>query len=148
MLEKRNVLSFCALLVFAGILLACNSHSEAVGKLKNEVMAIHDEAMPPWFKIQDKQRSLTKLTEKILEANPNDSQATFQKISELQTRLGDAHLMMQNWMQNFDSDMTDMTEEEQIAYLTQEKATMAKCAQAIKSSLAETDALLKANNFE
>ena len=86
-----------------------SSESEAENILYKEVMAIHDEVMPLMGE-------LMAMNKKVKQEDSTSQEAT-----ELTANLEDANEAMMNWMRKFNPNIENMTHEETMNYLEEEK---------------------------
>lgn len=132
---------------------SCNNASEKTDPLKakadsleKEVIKGHDIAMPKSMKIPDVQKALQKMIDSIatLPGKAKDAAAPLKaKLEEAVNELNYADNAMNKWMAeiNFDSAVNNM--QERINYFAGEKLKVDKVKDAVFSSLAKADSLLK-----
>lgn len=111
-------------------------------KLREEVIAVHDEVMPKMGKLQSLQRkALEKATELELE-NPVDS-AKVMEYKALAYDLDHAYDEMFEWMHQYEPSDGDKSEAELKEYLDHQMILVTAVNVEVKDVLAKADELLK-----
>jgi len=124
-----------SLMLFTFLMISCESKDKEIEKLKSETIAIHDEVMPKMDKIMNLKKSLRM----ELDSVSNDESTN---IRGLIISLENADKAMMNWMRNYDPQMKDMSEDEKIEYLKNQKASIQEVSEQMKSSISEVDSYL------
>lgn len=118
----------------------------ATDSLYKEVMAGHDEVMPKMGKIRGAQKEAQRLIDSIA-ALPVKAQAEAAslktKLEELVKDLSNADFAMDKWMTEFNMDSAKDNTEQRLKYLSEEKIKVNNVKEAVLSSLAKADSLLK-----
>ncbi len=122
-------------MLFTFLMISCESKDKEIEKLKSETIAIHDEVMPKMDKIMNLKKSLRM----ELDSVSNDESTN---IRGLIISLENADKAMMNWMRNYDPQMKDMSEDEKIEYLKNQKASIQEVSEQMKSSISEVDSYL------
>ncbi|MEO6613070.1 MAG: viral A-type inclusion protein [Chitinophagaceae bacterium] len=146
---KKQLLPFIALLV-----LACNNTDKKTDPLQAQVDSLekqveegHNIAMPKSMKIPKLQKAVQQKIDSIvaLPAKAQEAAAPLKaKLQELVNELNYADNAMNKWMaeMNFDSSLDDLRQ--RVKYLTGEKLKVDKVREAVLTSIAKADSLLKA----
>ncbi len=147
---KKLVIPFIALLV-----LACNNSSEKkadplkaqADSLEKQVEEGHNIAMPKSMKIPKLQKAAQQMIDSIaaLPAKAREAAAPLKaKLEDLVNELNYADNAMNKWMaeMNFDSSLNDL--QQRVKYLAEEKLKVDKVKEAVLTSIARADSLLKA----
>lgn len=110
---------------------ACSNSKNDVGELQNEVMLIHDEAMPKMGEIRQLQKQLLSMAD----SNASDSvvAASYQ---ELANGLALANESMMDWMRQYDPNF-EGSEEAFIEYLQEQRDEIAYVRRLMDSTLVE-----------
>lgn len=105
-------------------------------QLYDEVIAVHDEVMP---KMQTIMNLKEQLRQKIdsLAADTVANQAQLEKVRSLTEALDQADEAMMSWMRGFKRDYGEMTEEEIMDYLNQEKEKIEQVAEQTETAIRE-----------
>ena len=114
--------------------------------LEKEVMEGHDAAMPKSTKIPKLRQEAKRLIDSIarLPAKAQEAAAPLKaKLESLYNDLGDAYNAMDKWMMEFRLDSAKDNIEQRIKYLTEEKLKVDNVKEAVLSSLAKADSVLK-----
>ena len=154
--------SFLVVLSFLSLsLLACNNanqHEEhehhganekpltLADSLYNDVMAAHDEVMPKMGKVRGAQKRAQELVDSISKLKGEALKANLPLKKELEQLVSDlnyADYAMDQWMTDFNLDSGSNNQDIRVKYLADEKVRVTKVKQAILSSLAKADTLLK-----
>jgi hypothetical protein len=131
---------------------ACNNSKKEdplktqADKLQQEVLDGHDVAMPKSMRIPDIETKVKAITDSLekLPAKAKEAAAPYKaKLDELSKDLSYASMAMDKWMTEFDMDSFKSNMEQRIKYFTEEKSKVNKVKDAILSSLAKADSLLK-----
>lgn len=110
---------------------ACSNSRNDIGELQNEVMLIHDEAMPKMGEIRQLQKQLLNMAD----SNASDSvvAASYQ---ELANGLALANESMMDWMRQYDPNF-EGSEEAFIEYLQEQRDEIAYVRRLMDSTLVE-----------
>jgi len=109
-----------------------SSQSEQENILYKEVMAIHDEVMPLMG-------DLMAMNKKI-----KSQDSTSQEATELSIYLEEANESMMNWMRKFNPNIENMTHEETMNYLEEEKKKIMQVREKMLSGHDKASAFLEA----
>ncbi|WP_375580897.1 hypothetical protein ABWH96_07740 [Marivirga tractuosa] len=121
-----------SLVLIAVLVISCESKEKEVEKLKSETIEVHDEVMP-------KMDTIMKL-KKSLKANQDSTEdVKNEEIQELINALEESDKAMMNWMRNYDPRMEGMSDDEKIVYLKDQKSSIEKVSQQMKSSISEAE---------
>jgi len=131
---KLILVKFSLILLSAFFIVACGSKEADIEKLKSETIAIHDEVMPKMDDIMKLKKSLR---------NEMDSTQSNEEIQQLIILLEEADKAMMNWMRNYDPRMENMTEEEKIEYLNEQKLSISEVSKKMNKSISEAEEYLK-----
>ncbi|WMN12956.1 hypothetical protein QYS49_35090 [Marivirga salinae] len=123
------------LVLIAVLVISCESKEKEVEKLKSETIAVHDEVMP-------KMDDIMKLKKSLREKKDSISTEGNQTIEELISSLEESDNAMMNWMRNYDPQMKDMSEDEKIDYLNDQKSSIEKVSKQMKNSISEAERYL------
>ena len=126
-------------LIFIGIFYSCSEENK-VEKLKDEVMAIHDEVMPEMGSLM---KLKNQLNEKLVYFDSADK-----KFSEINKAIHDLEVAdeeMMDWMRNYKDPQLDMEETEALNYLNSQKDSIIKVRKQIYE--AKTTAKILLNNI-
>jgi Zn-dependent M32 family carboxypeptidase len=146
---KKLLFPLVALLV-----LACNNSPEKENPLKAQADSLekqveegHNIAMPKSMKIPKLQKAAQQMIDSIvaLPAKAKEAAAPMKaKLEELVNELNYADNAMNKWMaeMNFDSSLDDL--QQRVKYLAEEKLKVDKVKEAVLTSIAKADSLLKA----
>lgn len=110
-----------------------SSQSEQENILYKEVMAIHDEVMPLMG-------DLMAMNKKI-----KSQDSTSQEATELSIYLEEANESMMNWMRKFNPNIENMTHEETMNYLEEEKKKIMEVREKMLSGYDKAAAFLEAD---
>ncbi|MEX0884429.1 MAG: hypothetical protein WDZ72_13245 [Cyclobacteriaceae bacterium] len=139
-----NVRSFALFLLLLSFLLSCNPGQNEQQKLKDEVIAIHDEVMPKIGNLKSFQKDLMEKANELEKGQGADSV----QIDTLRSTANDCEEAYNNmfvWMRQFQNDYGEMTEEEIQDYLKNQLIKVEKVNQDIKLALDHADSLLSVN---
>jgi len=114
------------------LIISCESKDKEIEKLKSETIAIHDEVMPKMDNIMKLKKSLRSMTDSV-------STEKNQTIQELIISLEESDKAMMNWMRNYDPQMKDMSDDEKIEYLKNQKSSIQEVSELMKSSISEAE---------
>jgi hypothetical protein len=146
---KKLVIPFITLLV-----LACNHAGKKADPLKAQADSLekqveegHNIAMPKSMKIPKLQKAAQQMIDSIasLPAKAKEAAAPLKaKLEAVVNELNYADNAMNKWMaeMNFDSSMDDL--QQRVKYLAEEKLKVDKVKEAVLTSIARADSLLKA----
>lgn len=115
--------------------------------LEKEVVQGHDEAMPKSMKIPKLQKEAQRLIDSIslLPTKAQQAAAPLKtKLEELVNELNYADNAMNKWMAEINFDSATDNLEQRIKYFAEEKIKVNKVKEAVLSSIAKADSLLKA----
>jgi hypothetical protein len=145
---------FCSIPLLLVIFCACNNSDANIEKLKaradsleKQVLEGHDIAMPKSMKIPGLQKKAQQLIDSIgkLPAKAQEAAAPYkEKLQDLVKELEYADMTMDKWMDEYAYDSARDNIEQRIKYLTEEKIKVDKVKEAVLSSIAKADSLLKA----
>lgn len=125
-----------------------SSGNAQVDSLKKTVMAVHDVVMPKMDAIMGlrmKTQQQLKQLDSLQKANPKGfNPQTRQELSTLLTELDNADEAMMQWMQQFDGQMKNKTDEQKIVYLKNEKVRIDSVQTLMLNSIAKGKQLLQA----
>jgi hypothetical protein len=126
-----------------------SSGNAQVDSLKKTVMAVHDAVMPKMDAIMSL-RMQTQQQLKQLDSLQKTDSKTFdpqqrQELSTLLTGLDNADEAMMQWMQQFDGQMKNKTDEQKIVYLKNEKVRIDSVQTLMLGCIAKGEKLLQAN---
>lgn len=128
---KNRAIVFCFLtLIFFPLHIVYGDNSQ----LADEVMAIHDEAMAKMTHMHELKLKLQDLQEK---------QGTSNEITTAIEDLQNAHKGMMQWMRAYKAPKTPQELATAEPYLLQEKERIQKVSEAINSSIAKSEELLR-----
>ena len=139
-----NVRSFALFLLLLPFLFSCNPGQNEQQKLKDKVIAVHDEVMPKIGNLKSVQKDLLVKVKELEKRHPADSA----HIDALRSTVNDCEEAYNNmfvWMRQFQSDYGEMTDEEIRDYLNNQLQKVEKVNQDIKSALNHADSLLSVN---
>lgn len=146
----KNIFSIFILFSIAIIIGCSSSPSEKESgedqqaqydSLFDQVMAVHDEVMPKMEEIHD----LKKRIEKELEIVEGDSEMVLKTAHK---ELSEADKGMRDWMRNFRKPADDLSMEEKMNYLRQEKETISKVSEDMLSSIENANNALRSLSEE
>lgn len=134
---------------------ACNNDDSAkkdtatttADSLQDEVVRIHDIAMPKSMKIPDVQKKVQGLLDSIgkLPAKAKEAAAPLKaRLEEVKGELSYAETAMNMWMEELNLDSAKNDIQKRIDYFTNEKMKVSKVKDAVLNSLSKADSLLKA----
>lgn len=134
---------------------ACNNDDSAkkdtatstADSLQDEVVKIHDIAMPKSMKIPDVQKKVQGLLDSIgkLPAKAKEAAAPLKaRLEEVKGELSYAETAMNMWMEELNLDSAKNDIQKRIDYFTNEKMKVSKVKDAVLNSLSKADSLLKA----
>jgi len=121
-----------SLMLIPFLIISCELKAEEIEKLKSETIAIHDEVMPKMDNIMKLKTSLK--TE--LDSLSNEDSTNVQGLI---ISLENADKAMMNWMRNYDPQMKDMSDDEKIEYLKNQKSSIQEVSELMKSSISEAE---------
>ncbi|MEX2336026.1 MAG: hypothetical protein WD555_02000 [Fulvivirga sp.] len=111
---------------------------DEVEKMRNEVMAIHDEVMPEMGALMN--------LKKQLKAKINQMDSTEEKTDSLQPlviQLEEADEAMMQWMRSYKEPSAEMSQDEAMEYLQVKKKEILEVKKKIKSSKAAAKVVLE-----
>lgn len=118
------------------LMFSCDSKEKQIEQLKSEAIEIHDEVMPKLDNIMKLKKSLKTQAESASEEEKAE-------IQELIISLEEANESMMNWMRNYDPQMKDMSEDEKVEAMKNQKASIQKTKEIMISSISDAEAYLK-----
>ncbi len=124
-----------------------SSGNVQVDSLKKNVMAVHDAVMPKMDAIMSlrmqTQQQLKQL-DSLEKANPKQANPPQrQELSTLLTELDAADEAMMQWMQQYDGQLKDKTDEQKIVYLQNEKVRIDSVQTLMLNSISKGEQLLQ-----
>ena len=135
----------CMALGFSFIFQSCGkSQVESNKKLREEVIAVHDEVMPKMGQLKTLEKSSLQLAEELANSSEPDS-AKILALKELAGELDQAYEGMFVWMRQYDVEDGAKTPEEVKTYLEEQMKKVTLVNEEIKSVLQKADSLLKKN---
>ncbi|MEB2778226.1 hypothetical protein SYJ56_23145 [Algoriphagus sp. D3-2-R+10] len=132
-------------LIFTSFLLinACSSKGPSENeKLREEVIAVHDEVMPKMGKLKSLERRALEKVEELERVNPVDS-SKVEEYKALAYDLNHAHDSMFEWMHQYEPKDGDQSPEELKKYLDNQMVLVSAVNVEMKEALAKAEALLK-----
>ncbi|MEB2781094.1 hypothetical protein U3A58_11880 [Algoriphagus sp. C2-6-M1] len=138
---KRTIL----FLILTSFLLvnACGPKSPSENeKLREEVIAVHDEVMPKMGKLKSLERQALEKAEELKSQNPMDS-TKVEAYEALGYDLNRAHEAMFEWMHQYDPLDGKKSDEELKQYLEHQMVLVSAVNVEMKEALAKAEALLK-----
>jgi TolA-binding protein len=151
-MKKLVSLSVIVLSVLMG---SCNNEKKTdaggdaaqADSLQDQVIDLHDIAMPKSMKIPDLEKKLQTLLDSIgkLPAKAQEAAAPLKtRLNEALDELSYAETAMDKWMTEFKLDSAKHDMQQRIQYLTEEKLKVSKVKDAVLNSMEKADSLLKA----
>lgn len=133
----------CIALGFSLIFQSCgNSQVDANKKLREEVIAVHDEVMPKMGQLKSLEKTSLQMAEDLANSSEPDSTKIL-ALRELATQLDQAYEEMFVWMRQYDVEDGEKTPEEVKIYLEDQMQKVTLVNMEIKSVLEKADSLLK-----
>lgn len=111
-------------------------------KLREEVIAVHDEVMPKIGQLKSLEGKALEKAEELESAEPVDS-AKVEEFKALAYELNHAHQAMFDWMHQYETEDGEKTQEELGKYLEGQMDLVTEVNSEIKEALAKADELLK-----
>lgn len=102
------------LLAMSLLVVSCGNKTEAIKKLSDEVLRVHDEVMPKMQDIVNLKKDLQAIADSTLDADVATS--IHAEIEKLTT----ADENMMQWMRDYNGPAADATDEQKIAYYNTE----------------------------
>ncbi|MEX2594752.1 MAG: hypothetical protein WD426_18440 [Anditalea sp.] len=133
----------CCVLASMVFFYACDAQKKENEKLKNEVIALHDEVMPVMGKLESFQKDLLKEATALNQKDPALKKKQIAALKSAAKDLEDAYNGMFVWMRQFEAEYEGMTEEEISIYLKEQKEEVEKVNADIKSALEKAENLKK-----
>ena len=149
-------------LLTASVMLACNNHNEdhsdhggmagkdgprtALDSLFDSVMEEHNVVMPKMGKVKGARAQAQAMLDSLAKLPAKAQTASAGLKTQLESLINDlsnADIEMDNWMTRFNMDSALDNAELRMKYLLDEKVKVGKVKEAILSSLAKADSLLK-----
>ncbi len=132
---------YCTVLFIAVLgITSCTKREDEVYKLKNEVIAVHDEAMPKMGELRSYQKALIAKQEEL--QNENADSVKVQTFGKASIACDNAYQGMFVWMRQFDAKLEGMNEEESLAYLQDQLVKVTIVNKDIKVALNNAEELL------
>ena len=148
----KNTVLFASIAICL-FMVSCNSPDKKEDTLKTqsdslekEVIKGHDIAMPKSMRIPKIQAAVQKIIDSLatLPGKAREAAAPYKaKLEELINDLNYADNAMNKWMAEINFDSAAGNLQERIKYLTEEKLKVDKVKEAVLTSLAKADSLLK-----
>ena len=133
----------CIALGLSLIFQSCgNSQVEDNKKLREEVIAVHDEVMPKMGQLKSLEKTSLQMAEDLASSLEPDS-AKILALNALAVELDQAYEGMFVWMRQYDVEDGEKTPEEVKAYLDDQMKKVIVVNEEIKSVLRKADSLLK-----
>lgn len=110
-------------------------------KLREEVIAVHDEVMPKIGQLKAYERDALAKANAVATENPNDS-VQVEEYKALAYDLNEAHQAMFDWMHQYEPEDGELTDDELKSYLDDQKVKIDAVNKQIKDALAKADAML------
>lgn len=136
--------SSALLLIIASFFLttACGPGSaDGNKKLREEVIAVHDEVMPKIGQLKAYERDALAKANAVATENPEDS-VQVEEYKALAYDLNEAHQAMFDWMHQYEPEDGELTDEELKSYLDDQKVKIEAVNKQIKDALAKADSML------
>lgn len=111
-------------------------------KLYDEVMAVHDEAMPKMDNIMNLKEKLEAREDSLKNDTTPKFSAELEKISALKTQLDSADDSMMMWMREFHQDYESMTKAEITEYLNKQKQRITQVGLFMNQAIADAEEYL------
>ncbi|GMQ29208.1 hypothetical protein [Algoriphagus confluentis] len=119
-----------------------NKQVEANNKLREEVIAVHDEVMPKMGQLKSLEKTALQMVEE-LSASPDPDQEKIDALKTLAVDLDQAYEGMFVWMRQYEIEDGEKTPEEVKAYLEDQMVKVTKVNEDIKNVLQKADSLIK-----
>lgn len=132
------IILFCVFLLAS----SCENKTQQVEELQARVIGIHDEVMPKMDQLMKLEREIKAIKGDTAHVLASDK---ITSANNLIMNLENASENMMNWMRNYDSTMSDMTEEEKINYLKEQETSFKQVKQDMLSSISEASIFLENN---
>lgn len=139
-MRNSILLLFCIVLLFS-----CTEKKQGSSHddLMQAVMAVHDEVMPKMGDIMKYKKQVSEKIQDLQAAGDSTSQVAVAKLQEVTAHLDSAHDQMMTWMHEFNPDFNEMTEENIMKYLNEEKAKIEQVGQLTDAYLKEAAEILQ-----
>ncbi|WP_339877225.1 hypothetical protein [uncultured Algoriphagus sp.] len=111
-------------------------------KLRQEVIAVHDEVMPKMAQLKSLERKALKKAEELESGDTTDS-VKVEQYKALGYDLAHGYDSMFDWMHQYDIEDGDRTEEELKTYLDSQMVLVKDVNEEIKKALEKADKLLE-----
>lgn len=128
------------IVLLAALAYSCKQENQ-VEKLKTEVMAIHDEAMPEMGNLMNLKKPLESKIQTLDSAGANTDE-----LKRLIHNLEEADEAMMEWMRNYKDPSPEMSKEEALKYLQNKMESIREVKQKINSSKAAAETVLDQQN--
>lgn len=135
---KRTIL----FLIFTSFFLLNSCGPNENEKLRDEVIAVHDEVMPKMGKLKSLERMALERVDELESVNPVDS-LKVEEYKALAYELNHAHDSMFEWMHQYEPKDGDQSQEELKEYLENQMVLVSAVNVEMKEALAKAEALLK-----
>ncbi|GAB2483795.1 hypothetical protein [Algoriphagus taiwanensis] len=119
-----------------------NKQVEANKKLREEVIAVHDEVMPKMGQLKSLEKTALQMVEE-LSVSPEPNQEKIDALKTLAAELDQAYEGMFVWMRQYEVEDGEKTPEEVKAYLEDQMVKVTKVNEDIKNVLNKADSLIK-----
>lgn len=119
-----------------------NKQVEANKKLREEVIAVHDEVMPKMGQLKSLEKTALQMVEE-LSVSPEPNQEKIDALKTLAAELDQAYEGMFVWMRQYEIEDGEKTPEEVKAYLEDQMVKVKKVNEDIKNVLQKADSLIK-----
>lgn len=131
-------------LIFATLLVnACGPKGPSENeKLREEVLAVHDEVMPKMGKLKSLERKALEKAEALQNGEQVDS-AKVEEYKALAYDLNHAHEAMFEWMRQYEPTDGDLSAEELKKYLDEQMVLVSEVNAEMKEALAKAHKMLK-----
>jgi hypothetical protein len=136
----KNYYPIGVFIVLIGII-SCTPKEDEVEKLKQEVIAIHDEVMPKMGELRSNQKLLLAKEDEFRDTEADSTERQAYKQAAL--ACDEAYEGMFVWMRQFDSKLEGMDEEASLIYLQDQLVKVTQVNRDIKEALQEAEKLLK-----
>ena len=139
-------MKYLLLVLFSILIIACQPPKKNQESLHNEVMAVHDSLMMDMGKLSNSKEKLSLILTKLDSIKTSQSSLD---TSNLKTIIFDAKLSltkaddaMRDWMNGFNSDYTNKSEQEVEVYLKNQKTKIEEVKTLFKNSLFTSDSII------
>lgn len=134
-----TILTFSFLLIFQ----SCgNQQVEENIKLREEVIAVHDEVMPKMGQLKSLEKTALQMAEDLSKSQTPD-EAKIQELKSLAVELDQAYENMFVWMRQYEIEDGDKSPEEVKLYLEDQMIKVTQVNEEFKAVLAKAETLIK-----